>query len=375
MAFKDLHKLKKIPEIQKENIDCDFLVVGKDFFAIEAYLKLKEIHKDKSVRLISETDINVSDLTPKGPSWVRGEKNIEYVKSLMNEKPFELYKNQSLFYKDMTFKSFGGRSKSEALKYDEEFFTGPRLQFDFSDLLENFQSIKNELTNINQNAYKVKIKSIIKDKDNDSYLVECLNGTEFKTKELYFGKSPFNYLNLYKDKNHLPDNFIEFCESTKSHMGLFLKYVFNKPISDLKETMLIPLSYTHEWGHFVGEFENNSSSQSIEFLHFIDENHATEEDVSKTIRLLKRSLEKIFENFSKNLSEEFILLEEEMGCLKIDDTKFQALLNENHESIKNLKFLGINSPFVIAQGDNVFFEDSQIKISPLVRALHTRLNA
>jgi len=371
MAFKDLHKLKKIPEIQKENIECDYLVVGKDFFAIETYLNLKKNFPEKNIRLLSETDVNKSDLMPKGPSWVRGSKNIDYVKSLLQDLPSSYSENKSLFYKDMTFKSFGGRSKSEVLKYDEEFFTAPRLQFNYVDVLPELTNVTSNLEAINLEAYKVRIKSI--NREGQSFLIECLNGTEFKAGNLIYGKSPYSYLNIYKDKNHLPDQLIEFCESTKSHMGLYLKYVFKAPISDVTDTMLIPLSYTHEWGHFVGEFENQNGAQSIEFLHFIDENHATEEDISKTIRLLKRSLEKIFENFLKNLCEEFILLEDEIGCLKIDDSKFLSLINSEHESIQRLKFIGVNSPFIFSPSETSIFEDSPQVISPFVRALHTRL--
>lgn len=367
MAFKDIHKLKKIVEVQKEFIETDHLIVGKDIFAISLYKSLVEKHGESSVRLLSEDQISSADILMKGPSTIRGEENKKVIQNLYPDIATEAVNAASLYYKDLTWKAFGGRSKPEALKFDEEFFVSSRLNVDESSFHSWFINSEETIHEINSKAYQVKIKSIIQ--TDEKYLVECINGTEFKTRKLYFGKSPFYFLNHYTEKNHLSDHFIQFCESTKTVHGLFIKYIFNEKLTELNETLFIPLSYTHEWGHFVGEFKTQNNKQVAEFLHYIDEDHTNEEEISRTIRQLKKSFEKIFENFSKIKFQEFISIEDEMGCLKIDDSLFDKCLDENFTLLNNLHFIGVNAPIKKADCGNASFEYSREGVNLLARAL------
>jgi hypothetical protein len=355
MAFKDIHKLKKIVEIQKEFIAVPHLVVGKDMFAVTLYRELVTKYGTENVRLLSEDQILLSDSMIKGPGTIRGEENKKVIHDLFPESIVKKINKPSIFYKDMTWKAFGGRSKPEALKFDEEFFTSMRYEIPLQET-ENIED-----------SYLVKIKSITR-KD-DRFLVECINGTEFSTEKLYFGKSPYHYMHLFQDKSSLSDRFIQFCESTQTSSALFVKFVFSKPISDIEETMFIPLSYTHEWGHFVGEFKTANDKQSIEFLHFIDEDHTSEEDISRTIRQLKKSLEKIFENFLSSKIEEYIAIEHEIGCLKVDDKAYNECLVNDTPNTNNLFFIGISAPISTADCMDKLCEYSASDISFLARAL------
>lgn len=371
MAFKDLHKLKKIVEIQKEYIQVPHLVVGKDIFALSIYKALQAKYGREQVRLLSEDALLKSDLAPKGPSTLRGANNQKIIQELYPQAVVSVGTEPAMFYKDMTWKSFGGRSKSEALKFNEEFYTSPRFDIDMAKVFPELEQADSFIAEINQEAYQVRLKSI--HRSGDGFKVECLNGTEFECEKLYFGQSPFQYLNFYGNKNELSDHFIEFCEGTKTPSALFVKFVFEKPISDMKETLFIPLSYTHEWGHFVGEFNETyndvNRTQEIEFIHFLDEDQSSEEDLSRTIRLLKKGLEKIFEKYSKINSREYIVLEQEIGCLKIDDELFTRTLSEGKNELKNLFLLGINAPIVDTQCKEMSFEYSKKEVNILARAL------
>jgi hypothetical protein len=374
MAFKDIHKLKKIAVVEKENISTPYLVIGKDVFTLALYTKLKLAHGPENVRLISEDEVLRSDLFPKGPSFLRGAVNQDVLKGIRPDITVTEIKENALFYKDMTWKSFGGRSKSEALKYDEEFFTGPRLDVDFKQLFSELGSNTDEyLAGINQEAYQVRLKGI--KKSETGFSVECINGTEFHSEYLYFGKSPYHYMELYGDKSELSDSFIEFCESTKTSSALFVKFVFeSNPLSDMKETLFIPLSYTHEWGHFIGEFRENGGKQEIEFMHFMEDDLMSEEDVSRVIRLLKKSMEKIFDKFLKIKSQEFIILEQELGCLKIDDSLFSKSLSAGKEETKNFFFIGVNAPILDEHCVQSSFEYSREGLSGMTRGLVVQAN-
>ena len=375
MAFKDLHKLKKVIVVEKEFIKTSHLVVGKDIFALSVYKKLQDKYGPENVRLLSEDAILKSDLMPKGPSSLRGQYNQQILRELYPSAIRETGSEQALFYKDMAWKSFGGRSKSEALKFNEEFFCSSRFDIEATEIFPELKNTEEFLAELNQQAYQVRLKSIARagEEFGDGFKVECINGTEFLCEKLYFGQSPYQYLQFYTETNELSDAFIEFCESTKTPSALFVKFVFDKPITDIKETLFIPLSYTHEWGHFVGEFSTNThdtnDEQVIEFIHFLDEDQASEEDISRVIRLLKKNMEKIFEKFSSIKAREYIVLEQEIGCLKIDDTLFSKALQSEKNEAKNLFLLGINAPIDHTQCEELSFEYSKQGVDILARAL------
>lgn len=373
MAFKDIHKLKKINVVEKETINVPYLVVGKDIFALSLYNDLKKAHGLEKVRLLSQDEILKADLLPKGPSTVRGETNQRMFKDYFPDVSLTRCNENALFYKDMTWKSFGGRSKSEALKYDEGFYTGDRIDPNFEEIFKRIPHSDEFIAEVNSEAYQVRIKAL--QKSETGYIVECINGTEFHCEELYFGLSPYHYLEFYKEKNQLPSSLIEFCESTKTSSALFVKFVFeDAPLSDVKETLFIPLSYTHEWGHFIGEFKSVNGVQEIEFMHFMEDHLMSEEDVSRIIRLLKKNMEKIFDNFLKIKVREFIALEQEIGCLKIDDAGFEKTLKEHEGSLKNLHFIGINAPVTSQHRVHDQFEYSSETLNGVMRGLVIQSN-
>lgn len=369
MAFKDIHKLKKIVEVQKESIETEYLVVGKDAFAISLYRELVQKFGEEKVRLLSEDKIVSSDLLFKGPSTLRGDANKAVFKHLYPNVETQEINTPSIFYKDLTWKAFGGRSKSEALKHDEEFYVPSYLKIKEQDIYSWISEEETFYEELNQKAYQVKVKTV--HYNDGKFTVECINGTEFHTNMLFFGKSPSFFLKSFSELSKLSNEFIQFCESTQTISGLYIKYLFNKPLSDLKETMFIPLSYTHEWGHFVGEFKETSKGQLADFFHYIDADHASEEDISRTIRALKKSFEKIFENFSKINFTEFISLEDELACLKIDDELFHKSLTNDTELLNKLFFIGKNAPIDLSWCANNSFEYSTKEISHLSRALLT----
>lgn len=373
MAFKDIHKLKKIAVVERETVTVPYLVIGKDIFSLSLYNDLKTAHGKKNVRLLSQDALLRSDLLPKGPSSIRGETNQRLFKELYPDVKITKCNENSLFYKDMTWKSFGGRSKSEALKYDEGFFTGDRIDPDFEEIFKNIPHSDDFINEVSAEAYHVKVKSLRRSET--GFIVECINGTEFHCEHLYFGLSPYHYLEFYSEKSELSDAFIQFCESTKTSSALFVKYIFDgKPLSDMKETLFIPLSYTHEWGHFIGEFKDVKGVQEIEFMHFLEDHLMSEEDVSRVIRLLKKSMEKIFDNYLKIKCHEYISLEQEIGCLKIDDVIFDKSLEVHSIEHKNLSFIGINAPISKQQREGFSFGYSPETLNGVMRGLLVQSN-
>jgi len=370
MAFKDLHKLKKIAEIEKEEIEINYLVLGNDIFSLEIFSQLETKYGTDKVRLLSEDKLIRHSLFVKGPSTIRGESNKKIFKHYFSSLECVDKNEPSLFFKDLTWKPFFGRSKSEALLHDEHYFTSGAISFDQESI---FTFLTDEyLASVNERAYQVKVKSI--DFENEYYIVECINGTIFKVRNLYFGKSPWQFVHLFKSKNKLNDQLIQACESTQASAAMFLKFCFSKPVTDEQNTLFIPLSYTHDHGHFIGEFKKFSqggvNGSIVEFLHYIDVDQTSEEDVTKIIRQLKRSVEKIFDNIFKNNYQEFISIERDLGCLKIDDILFQGSLSLLSNEHRKMVFIGKNAPINVDQLAQFKVEDSDGKVSQFARAYH-----
>ena len=104
------------------------------------------------------------------------------------------------------------------------------------------------------------------------------------------------------------------------------------------ETFFIPLSLTHEWGHFLGNFFEMNGGHFLELQHYFDPEELSEEEVSRRIKILKRSLEKVFPSFSKALENEY---------LSIDENATQVVDNpllKDKSKIEGLTFVGENAP-------------------------------
>lgn len=374
MAFKDIHKLKKIVEIKKEEHRVYHLVLGKDIFAVSIYDDLKNKFGKENVRLLSHGKIQAADLLPKGPTLLRGEANRLALSKVYPELSLQDHKTiGALFYKDMSWKKFEGRSKSEPLKFDEPFFTTERLDIDYRQLFEEKYFQESFLENINSEVDILDIHSI--NKIDEIWIVECLNGTTFYTEFLYCGLTPYLFLKHYSDKNALTDTFIEFCEKTITPSVLHMSYLFKGSsekfkVLSLEETLFIPLSYTHEWGHFIGEFSKQSTGCSeFSCIYYIDQNTNSEEDVTRIIRTLKKNLEKIFKNFFLSSPEEFISFENETMSLNVDDELFSHEVNKNPDFYQNLFFIGTNAPLK-------FHADTSCanQVSGIIRGILSRID-
>ena len=194
------------------------------------------------------------------------------------------------------------------------------------------------------------------------------DGREMKTSNLFWGLHPFLLIDLLKDKDSLDRNLIEQFQSlrTKSQISVEfqLKHV---DFEDSNKTWFLPLSQTHDWGHFIGDFYSSQEQNVGRFIHFLDEKEVNEDDVAKKLRILKRNFEKILDKNKDVLGQEYVRFEEYSDCQKINDQAFQELTIP----FKNLFLYGNNAPFVQPLDTTENFEDSASAPSHFVRGLLT----
>jgi len=369
VSYSMLRDLKKNNEKINKKEFHQFLIVGSDPFSLKMFYQL-HLKNPGQVKIISPLPISENNLQPLGPNSLRGEENIQVVSRLFPEILGTSESPVPSFLKDQKFRAFGGRSKSETLLHGEAFFTQTPHPYNQTQVFP-YLSNPEFLQLVNQHRLACGIKNIAKIAaidlvERSQWQIECFNGSDLECEHLVWGLSPYVFLQQFSAKEELSNEFIEFCEKTHAPASLEVKMWFKHPITDMENTLFFPLSYTHEWGHFVGEFSHvENSEQLASFVTFLEKEHTSEEHVSKIIHIFKKNLEKIFPQFSANFSREHIVLDEDTPCLKIDDSLFASTAG----SVEGLHFVGCNGPlaFPLVEGDSC--EDSCESVSFLARGI------
>lgn len=363
MGYGQILKLKKVQDVKEEKTFVKNLIVGQDVFAIDLCLRLNEAEVN-SAKLLSPEKITKDNLKFLGPSLFRGQENIELLKKLGIEKETQ----KSIFYKDMNFHEFGKRTKPLTMLWGEEWFAQEHVKISINEIFPNIgdgflETLNDLILELNISKIETAIPTDLIDQAN--YKVTCSNGLVIECENLYFGLTPNLFYELFDEKKLLTDAFVEFCESTKTPCALYIHMILENKITDEARTMFLPLSFTHDWGHFIGEIEDYENGQIAKFVTFINKEENTEEDISKKIRLLKKNFEKIFDKFSDKKCREYVVLKESTYCPKIDD----SLLTNSKDIPNKLYFIGANGAFshTIRQKSN--FEDSCLMATMMTRAL------
>lgn len=368
MSF-GLSKLKKHVERRTERVYARHLVVGEDAYALAMYQKLVQAHGQEEVALLGRVVENAEDYRPKGPNSFRGRDNLQLLKTIFPEASLSLDERPSLFLKEGTWREFGGRAKPEKLLFGEVYYTGPRILG-----AENLtpQLGEEDLKKMGDNAHQVLLSGLEKVTPEDlvenvHWRITGVDGVHYECEQMYWAHSPAYFLELYTDKAQLSDKLIELCESTQSPAQLKVSLFFERPITELSETLFIPQSYTHQWGHFIGEFKKDEggSGQWAEFTCFIDKQASNEEEISKKFRLLKKNIEKIAPDMSSTKAQEYLVLSPEAPCLKIDDAGFLACENE----LEKCFFVSVNAPLAPWVSEAFKCEDSTFSPGHQARAL------
>ncbi len=340
------------------------LVVGGDIYALATYKTLCEKYGRENVLLLNSRPISMDDLKIQGPSTLRGKANLSVFNHLYPELNSSLEGSDSYFFKESRLHPFKGRAKPEKLLWGEEFFSTPRVDYNPFILFPYLNDPNFFL------ALNIQVDSIISISQEENFEIKTASGKNITSQNLYFGDGPYQFAKLFTPKEKLSNDFLQFCEETKSPLSLKIKFIFSSPVTENLSTIFIPLSQTYEMGHFVGEFKFEDTKQIGNFIHFIDLSHSSEEEIGKRIRLLKRNLEKIIPNFKKISYKEYISLSHKTPPTSISDEKFE---NVSHE-VKNLFFIGENAAFSSANSLKNKFGYPSDQITHVSRALISHQN-
>lgn len=326
------------------------VILGSDLGAVLKLVELKNAFPDESVRLISPRVLTRQMLIENyefGVSQLRSELAVgEIYKKHFNAK-ISPQKKEALFYKDGKFHEFGSRAKPMELLQGEDFF----IQKGFRIKLESFFSEENwaNLDQIISDSIEVRILDKV-EKIAPSDLVEKAEWKiDFKdfstinTEYLYLSHSPQNFLNHLSKKDSMSPELIDVCSTVTIQSGLSVTWILDREIYADEQTLFIPQSMTHEWGHFIVEFEpvdHTKKQQICHVLFLIHEEEPQTEDLGAKLRLMKRVLDRVFTDFDKSIQKEYIRLDDEMFVSDLKETSLEQVGFD----YPTLKFAGCISP-------------------------------
>ena len=346
MALKQLLELKKQTLATKHKLYKQHLVVGEDLFCLCLYHYLKEKWGNERVALLCKHPLTKNDIYPLGPNTLRGSANIKEMARPFPTLEWNEETKPALFLKELKWHPFGGKVKPCKLLEDEIFFTWPKAEFDVEKLYpflkENafFESLAHQcltfsLNNITSGERPYDLVEPI------HFILDCADNICIGCEYLYWGRHPKAFIDLYQNQTQFGDKLIQFYQSLNPPSALYICFQFERPITDLSETLFIPLSYTYGRGHFVGEFKtSNEGHQTAEFMVYLDFEQTSEEQISARIRFIKRNLNKIFKNFSSTPYKTFVKLKSHLASLKMNDPLFQ----EAWANFPNLSMVSSNAP-------------------------------
>ena len=316
MDFSGLRKKNESAELNNEMIKINKLVVVADYYSAKACEILLENEKD--FHIIGERPIDLIDASLKGPSTYRIASDIADAMQVTS----------SVFYKEQKFRSFNGRSRPMELKAGEKYFTFPKIN------TINEPISKDVIEQINRKMITKKITKFHVNKE--SIFMETGDGQNYEVSELYWPLGVMPFIDLLENKYILSENALSSLSNFQGPVPLYIHLTINKAV-DFDKTLFLPVSQTHEQGHFIGDIEKiNEKKSSLNFVHFIDPVEVNEDHVCRLIKNLKRQIERVYELNSSHFVEENISLSPLPVASLVDD----ELTETFEKTIKPLKLIG-----------------------------------
>jgi hypothetical protein len=319
------------------------VIMGSDLGSVLKLIELRKNYPAESIRLITPRLINKKLLIENyqfGVSQMRSQEAVsEIYKSHFDAKilPQKLLPH---FYKDGKFHEFSGRAKSMELLEGEHFFLDKGYRLDISSLFtaedwENLDTIISQFIDIRivEGIEKTEVKDLV---EKGEWLITFKDFNKISCENLYSSLSPKKFLSFLKNKDQMTPDVIDFCTSTNIQAAISLTWLMKKEYSSEERTLFIPQSMTHEWGHFIVEFENTPEGQLCHGLFLIHEEEPQTEDLAGKIKLMKRVIERVFPDFESNIYKEYIRFDEEMFISDVKD----SLIEQISFDYPTLKFVG-----------------------------------
>lgn len=343
-AFKK-HSLEQSKELK--TIYTPHLVLGENAWAVLSYLKLRKIHGADKVKFICANHYDKQSILNEWKCRVNKLRDEQTATILRDTTArLEVFPNEEnvLFYKDSKLHDFGGRAKPLTLLEDEEFYSQKSFEFNLENLFndEDWNNLDEMLSEQeNKIVSKINITSPSDLVEKTNFILTTGESEEFHCEKLYYTHAPKSFYKLVSNKSELNDDVAAYCTGLQERAALSIHFSVDREVYPKKQTVMLPQSQTHEWGHFVLDFnayDPTLKKQDFTSMMFIQLDEVNEEELAKKVRLLKRTIERTFPEFAKARITEHIHFDSEYLIKSSDD--YSAQYN-NEQSIV---FQGIGAP-------------------------------
>ncbi len=318
MSSRLLHLKKSLTEEESfTTINKEKVFIVSDFTGL--LLLNNFIEKDQeSCLLIHENDISFEKRRrdfEQRQLLVRDEKVVEAIQEIFPSSVSKKFENEALFYKDQEFKSFNGRAKPHKLLNFEDYFID-------RPWLVNCNLISQDL-NFENNLLKGNINSI--SFDNSKWTIKLSNNFLVETENLYWGRSRKEFYRLLDStsKNNLSDEETSFITGIEDYSLLNIWIKLDQIVKENSQTLFIPQSQTHDYGHYILDFHEPNRSESSQYVtaNIIIQNRAADEvELGDKYKKLKRKVDRIFSGFSNYIVSEEINLFPNFLCKYTNDS-------------------------------------------------------
>lgn len=305
-TLKDFKSLKNHEHKITKTIFVKDLVVGDHPIS---YKLLKHLHEkngnQEEVKWIHQFDF-MAPFAAFSLEGIRGQEAGEILKEFYPTLELQEFAGAAKFYKDGEFKEFGGRVKPHEIPLHERYFMQKIWKFDAL----NFWGRKEDYEALSANHVKglvTKFSKLSNDTlaSKENWQVELSDGTAYQCENLWVTYTPGNFLSLF-DKTQsdvFSSGFHQFCKTSDGLHPLAIKFKLKSEVTKELGTLFIPQSQTHEWGSFIIEMDKELNLTALMFMSEAESDH---EEVGKKIKLLKRVLDRVFDNFEKKIINESI---------------------------------------------------------------------
>jgi hypothetical protein len=335
------------------------IVVGDDFMAVWMFLKLRKEHGAEKVCLITENPLDQKTLLEEWKCSIHTLRDEETANTLIGLKPqLEITPSNTKvqFYKDTKLHEFGGRAKPMPLGAGEEEFLGSFYKVNFQNLFtsEDWEALDEVLKGQeNKILQSIELSTPQDLVEKTFFKLHTGEHESFECEHLHWVKNPKKFHRLVENKEELADAISEYCTHLQTQTGVVVHFDCDREIHPEAGTVFLPQSMTHEWGHFIVDFEAfdpASNQQGITGLILLKDEDLTEEELAKKIKLLKRVMERVFPEFSKSNYTEYIRFAEDMFIHGMKDELMQSM----RSAMPQLEMLGSAAPIGPVNSDNIF---------------------
>jgi hypothetical protein len=326
------------------------VIIGQDLGAVLKLLELRRTAPEETVRLISSRPVNRQALIENyefGISQLRSPAATESIYKKFHNAKILPQTAEASFYKEGKFHDFGGRAKSMELQKGEEFFLNKGYKLELKSLFseeewENLDSLLNEYSEIRifESIEKTTPSDLV---DKKEWTLTFKDYGSATAENLYVSLSPKKFLSYIQNKEKVTSELIDVCTSINVQAAISVTWKLDKEVFAEDKTLFIPQSMTHEWGHFIVEFESynyQDKEQLCHVLFIIHEEEPQTEDLASKIKLMKRVLDRVFPDIEKHIKQEYIRFDEEMFISEVKDASIEQMSFD----YPTLRFMGQTSP-------------------------------